>query len=497
MPYYPLLVGVYPVVGLIGSNITEMYLSAGYRSALVTLLFVLVVYLVFRWLIKDRYKSALICTWFFIAFFTYGHVYQLVEGYSISGLLLGRHRFLFPLWLIISISAGWLLSRVKWNYHKLTRIAGIVSIFLLVVPIIQIGFFELKRYQSNNQAEGSREPGSATGTQEDASSKLPDIYYIILDGYPRQDMLDKYYNYKNDDFVEQLEEIGFYVAPCSQSNYAMTLLSLSSSLNMGYLEDLNPDITQIDYPDLLIHSQARNLLEDLGYQTVSIESGIWYTEFQDADYFLTQDKPAARSFFDFSKLGEFEIMYIRTTIMRLAEEYGSVWIDSLFYNPRQDSYNRILFEFDTLDESAAIPGPKFVFAHILAPHSSGTIFGEDGSFIVAQDDEVALGNELTYLNQRTLEVVQNILATSGIPPVIVIQGDHGLSTESRMSILAAMYFPGAGQDHLYPNITPVNIFRVIFNIYFDQNYPLIPDKSYYSPYEDMFNFQEVAYPCNP
>ena len=33
---------------------------------------------------------------------------------------------------------------------------------------------------------------------------------------------------------------------------------------------------------------------------------------------------------------------------------------------------------------------------------------------------------------------------------------------------------------LYPTITPINSFRVVFNSYFGTNYPLLEDQSYYA-----------------
>ena len=69
-----------------------------------------------------------------------------------------------------------------------------------------------------------------------SQAATPDIYYIILDGYGRADMLQIIHGFDNSMFMESLEQRGFVVASESQSNYARTLLSLSSSLNMQYLD---------------------------------------------------------------------------------------------------------------------------------------------------------------------------------------------------------------------------------------------------------------------
>ena len=50
-----------------------------------------------------------------------------------------------------------------------------------------------------------------------------------------------------------------------------------------------------------------------------------------------------------------------------------------------------------------------------------------------------------------------------------------------------------GRDLLYPSITPVNSFRVIFDTYFDGHYGLLEDISYDSDWEnDWYNFNVVS-----
>ena len=53
----------------------------------------------------------------------------------------------------------------------------------------------------------------------------------------------------------------------------------------------------------------------------------------------------------------------------------------------------------------------------------------------------------------------------------------------RSAILTAAYLPGGSQDsRLYPSISPVNTFRVVFNRYFGARYPLLPDRPYSHPH---------------
>jgi hypothetical protein len=147
--------------------------------------------------------------------------------------------------------------------------------------------------------------------------------------------------------------------------------------------------------------------------------------------------------------------------------------------------------------------PKFVYAHFVAPHLP-IVFGATGEAVTIPEDtdmatyEAAYRGEVIYLNQRILEIVREIIAVSANPPVIIIQGDHGdnkSESDYRMRILNAYYLPGVDRKKLYPSITPVNSFRLVFNEYFGGNYELLPDKSYFSDLQDPLNYTEILNTC--
>jgi hypothetical protein len=141
------------------------------------------------------------------------------------------------------------------------------------------------------------------------------------------------------------------------------------------------------------------------------------------------------------------------------------------------------------------------------------IFGPNGEFVdqsapftLASDLEALEGlegmigyrDQVTYINKRIEHILKMILMNSETEPIIILQGDHGgpmggpIPIEARMSILNAYYLPYGGSELLYDSISPVNTFRLIFNYYFGGEYELLADEAYYSPIDDIFNFQDLG-----
>jgi hypothetical protein len=75
--------------------------------------------------------------------------------------------------------------------------------------------------------------------------------------------------------------------------------------------------------------------------------------------------------------------------------------------------------------------------------------------------------------------------------IIILQGDHGFMDANRLEILNAVYFPdNAGK--LEETSTPVNTFRIIFNTYFNGDFPLLENHSYLSTAELPYDLTVVV-----
>lgn len=61
-----------------------------------------------------------------------------------------------------------------------------------------------------------------------------------------------------------------------------------------------------------------------------------------------------------------------------------------------------------------------------------------------------------------------------------------------MSILNAYYFPRRKYDALHDGISPVNSFRVVFNTFFAAKLELLPDRSFFSTWDQPYHFVDVT-----
>lgn len=493
-PFHAFLFALYPIVALLAHNIGELRLSSGYRSLLISLLAGIVLLLTLKSLQKDWLLAGITTSLILILFYSYGHVYEELKGVAVSGVFIFRHRTLLPLWLAVGLWAGWALSKKHFDVPGTNSFLNIMSLLLMIFPIYQIvSHMWLARIAESK----TKQQGNVLPLSYSLEGTPPDIYYIILDGYPRSDVLKENLHVDNSAFLKSLRDMGFYVAECSQSNYSQTRLSLTSSLNFNYLDSLDNDILPenkdvSDLEALLRNNAVRRNLEKMGYKTVSFDTGFVWTEWKDADYYY---EPAPDNFAP----NEFEYLLLDTTALRVVQDNLPPAEQPSRSKMHRD---RILYALDQIKHIPDLKGPKFVFLHLVIPHAP-YVFKADGdelSFTPSSRDDinVAYGEQVVYISARMQEIIPVILKESAVPPVILIQGDHGAmitNPEMRMRNLSAYYLPNVDAS-LYNTITPVNSFRVVFNEYFGANLDLLPDVGYYSGYKKPYSFKEIPNNCH-
>jgi hypothetical protein len=511
-PIHPFLFAISPIVFLLSVNIEELMIGDALRSIIVSLVFCIIFFVVLRIVLRNWEKSAILTSLYIISFYSYGHIYTALKHLEIDGVLIGRHRFLVPVFVLcLALLTMLIRKRVK----KLDVASSYLNMFAfisLILPMASIFHFLINQiptsaYSTRVQVNGLED--SIPNLHE----QLPDIYYIVVDEYARGDILRDYWNYDNSEFYEFLESCGFYVAQESSGNYMFTALSLGSSLNMNYVQDLGIKFEGEGFPGAMTsaikQSYVRQSLENYGYSMVAIETGFFTTDIYDADYYLSLNETIYGEKRFALGFNGFESLLIHTSAAKLLLDIdilNSTWLTQRLNDPYAMKRAIVLSAFDHLMLGPDMESPIFFFAHIIAPHFP-FVFGPNGEEILSSDpytldksvshsdaevDWRRYLDQLIFVTSKLEDTINYILSKSAKPPVIIIQSDTGPSfvidydhpTEEgvrvKFSILNAYYLPGDCTNHLNPTISPVNSFRIVFNCYFGTTYELLENEKYWN-----------------
>jgi len=516
------LFSLFPVLSLLASNAGQLDATAASRSAAVVVVGSLLLLAFARLVLHDWSRAALLIVGILLLFFSYGHVYDLVRHAAIGDVLVGRHRFLAPLWSVVGVVWLWVVVR-KGSRSSLNGLLALGAL-LAVIPALSLVVWGVSAARASEPRSIAQEAAPAAPPSE----ALPDIYYIVLDAYGRSDVLQELYGIDNQEFLAALREQGFYVADQARSNYSQTLASVASSLNMTYLDDLAARMGALSTDrapliELIQHSAVRQTLEDLGYQTVAFETGHLPTELRDADVYYSppySELDLTPSSTGALPISEFEGLLAGTTALRPLlddlERRQDLSVQILSF-PYQKHRMRVIYTLQTVPIAARLDGPQFVFAHVVCPHPpfifnqlgedfipSGAFTMQDGGCCTRDKYLQGYAGQLPSVNALVLEMVKEILAESDTEPVIIVQGDHGPAAyldsaqpmnsnmRERLSILSAYHLPGGAESLLYPSITPVNTFGIVFEAVLGQAATRLPDESYFAPGRMPYDFHLVT-----
>jgi hypothetical protein len=497
IPLSPFVFAIFPILALLSYNITEVSPNVIIRSLVISLVATSILLFLLFLIFRNWNKAALITTFILILFFSYGQVYELLQKYAVFGFNLGHHRFLVIVYLFTFAFGLWLILGRRIQLSSTTQFLNVIGILLLIYPAYQI-ISQTIRTSLNEDRLAKISPNTDPLVLTDSTS-LPDVYFIVLDGYTRSDALLDDLGFDNSGFLDTLRNMGFYVADCSRANNSATAGALEIALNMDYLPALRNELiangfSEDDIGILLKQSQVRKILESIGYKTVAFDSSFKWSQISDADVYLQYPDPS----FEIQVLQPFEALLIRSTALILWTDAVNNSLADYVHAPSsgisfpvKDHANRQLFILDELPRLASLPGPKLVFAHIIIPHgpfvfeANGDITTDSGFFSGKYNEPVdeehleqGYLNEVQFINSRIPDILRTIVTESSVPPIIVLMGDHGLKNDNRFENLNAYYLPGDGARNLYPTISPVNSFRLIFDTYFGTHFGMLPDTSY-------------------
>ena len=466
---YPIALALAAVAELLVVSAASPF-AAG-RAFLAAVVIAIALSIIGRLLLGDRDRAGLFAALGVLVIMA-GRDPRVDVAVAIAVILLLAERYLVP------------PERRTIDWPRISRIVtGLTAILVLALVIQGVQLGTPQRFARALVYQTPLRPAVTAA----ASPTDPDIVLIMLDGHTRADVLADVFDVDGTGFVNLLEARGFAVAPRSQSDYEVTVHTLSSMFN----EALLPDIDRLDgalagrlepppggvYFDVINDNEVFATLRARGYEVESIGSGYEEVAMREADQFT-----------DTGQLNEFEIGMLRRTV------FGSMLTSAApeFVSAQQRA--RIQGVFDAAVSIASAPSdrPRLLFAHVPSPHPPW-VNHADGSPRTVEDlksffretpEETgmteaelveAYKGQIADTDRRLLATIDQLderLERDGRPAVVVVFSDHGTwigTTEDperrRSNLLAVM--STEGNVAFDADQTLVDLFPTLF----DQVFP--------------------------
>jgi len=526
--FHPFLIAFFPIIAVYSVNIGLIQLEQFIFPTLIIVGGAFLFFLCLKYVLKNAKKAALIVTLAFIIFFSFGHVYNMLNQVSIGDIDLGSNRILLPIFVISFGIGSFLIVRTKRTLDNATSIVNTISVVFITVIIAMVGIEafgcdECLIQQTYSLGIFSNQIMDSTLYFEEhsfsvsESDSLPNVYYIILDGYPRNDVLKKHLDFDNSEFIDFLKQREFYVAENSYSNYSLSSTSIPATMNMNYINFLADELGEDSrsYDPLLgkdfglyADNQVIKNFKSMGYKVAKIGSVPMYLH----------EMP----------LADLSLCYKSIHLMdnRLFDTVARTSMIGYFIERWSEDMQRqiILCAFEELPKiSSYYEEPVFAWSHIMIPHFP-LIFGADGEPVTPGESLLVMNNphlfegtdsswnikqqflqQLQFANKKSIKLIDKILENEK-QSIIIIQSDHGSAFDvnlhdptdddvhQRLSNINAIYFPDEKPREILMNDqTNVNTFRIVFNSYFGSDYDILEDKIYWNlSFKKPFWFKDVT-----
>ena len=518
---YPAMFATFPIIGVAANNPGYYRLIDVLVLCLIAIVAVAVLYGIAYAFIRTLTRSdsgpdvaALVSLVAIALFYFYGPLpLGAVKGWAVA-------HPVYSLAIVVAIAMGCYFAKKRGMQRKLpamstvSRFLALTGGILVCVSIGRLAYDEISDIVAIHRSELARDlarpvpmrvagVGSDGGSSGGALTPKRDIYIILLDEYAATDVYRERYGYDNRPFEDSLRALGFHIPRDLRSNYANTLLSITSLLNFAQIQPIanvmspgSKDFTPVAY--LMEHNRTERFLKSQGYRFVFFPSA-WYSP--------TRANSDADEEYDPYKHFSLARAMRRSWI---AQYFAGITMFSKL-RPRMATENEVdaeheMRDFAGIPSIAADPRLTFTFVHVLMPHL-GYKVDSTCAPLVRSPGITGLSGELHCLNYQTLKMVHALIAKSSVQPIIILQGDHGSQSlkqfvsytalpntdqaRERFRPFGAYYLPGSPAGVIPDSTSIVNVLRYVFDYYFNTDLKPLPNTMYYSHWMYPYRMTEV------
>ena len=456
-------------------------------DAIIIYFLLLVSYLIIAKISGSNIKSALIVFALSSFILLFGPIHSLFQIISFKSIL-GTYKIFLPLCCILLIILVRKIIRSNSIPSRTILYLNVVMICLVSTEIIVMIGRKIEFDKTNNLIYPQKPLCGKYVSKKIPDSIKPDIYFLVFDEYTNSKTLKKIWNFNNDSITDWLAAHDFYVVPNSRANYSFTPYSISSTFNMDYIYDVKKSMNATIPLNILqgIQSSSDNetfcILHKENYNIRflapfrnSIEDNNLEHYFDDLidDQIYRQTLPGSI---------EADILWHFTS-----GKWAMINDTARFKKNLQKRFESIQRTVREVKATANTNErkPQFVYGHFLITHGPH-IFDSTGAF---NPDKIIPDYPMFYTypeqiicaNKVMEDIISYIRLHNKPNTIIIVEGDHGFrqihgsGADMYLPNFSAVYFPDKNYSQLYGSISPLNMFRMIFNHYFYQNFPLLKD----------------------
>ena len=475
------LISLPPFINFIAKNIGQLYFFDFLYLFLYFLIFIALTYslafVAFKF--SKKIEINFLIGYIILVFFSYGFIFNLIDKTNFA-VFINERIFAFILWFIlflfIFIFAKNLLQKKIFKKFSLffficLNISLLLSIFIGLSKI-ERQVPRLKQYNMqnlNNQIEYNLEI-------------KPNIYYLVLDHYPRSDLLKEFYGYDNSSFLKEIKKNGYKVAEKSLTNVIGTdkNMTIVFDMNTEYFKKYLKNKKSFYIGDWMRGKTTVNtIFKQIGYKNfVSIDSTLQGAPCNKLNLKNTGfDKCITQKI----KLTELEINFLKATPMiDLLGKFVPTFFayQYLYLDTITSRLNELVVNNYSLDLPANESKKEsyFLYIHLLMPHPPPKFDKNckkkiDILEINIKDkfeSEIAKKSfieDLKCINNDVLKFIKKINSVDS-NAIVVIQSDNAIpSLEFPLGFHNINFWKLPPRcEHMFKNdISNVNTFRIIFN----------------------------------
>lgn len=477
-----ILGSIYPFINFIDKNVQQLneydYLYL-FSYLLIFISLILLFYLILRKIFYKKLKNlSLLISYSIIYFFSYGLIHELIKNINYFS---NDRISAFFTWLIIFFIIIFILKRIISN--KIFYTFSFFFLFFLNFFLSTSFFYNFFLYHKKQTIDEEINRAKILENINQNIRISPNVYYLLLDTYPRSDVLKEFYNINNYLFLEKLTKKGYLISNNSKSNAIGTETSMSTvfSMDLKYAKKTILNKENI-YKDLWLkgNTTVHSIFKKIGYKNfISFDNTI-------------QGAACLKSNKKNNKIDKCIGPKIRFTEVENNFLKSTPIIDILGkFFPSFFAYEFLYLDFinESLDDLVLSNKSFFYYIHLIMPHPPPKFnencekkidvfkinvkdkFFDDGAKKGMRDD-------IKCINQGILEFVDKI---NLIDPdsIVIIQSDNGIPTlpfpKSHFNI-NFWKLPKSCKNLFYDQITNVNTFRVVFNCIGAGKWNLVDDK---------------------